>query len=447
MEGETYLLPGYVVRRRLWQAPAVVVELKRIAKISQPERLTSIPVSAGHGVPFLTATQAFEVRPRPRKWLARVQQDEADGLLVPSGTILITRSGTVGSAICSHGPHRHIALSDDLLRIQAMKASDLGIFYAYLRTPHARAMMRSSKYGNVIKHLECRHLEALPVPIFESELAHDIEERINRVFDLRNEAHDLALQADSAYAKAIGPVPPPENPETAFIAKASSMVCGRRRLDAYHYNPAAQAVLKALNRGAREVVTLADVTADVFMPQRFTRAYAKRGLPYLDSEPAFRINPELDKFIPAKDVPKGSDYFVEHGWILLARSGQIYGLNGSVVLATAFHENKIVSEHMIRLIPFRIRRGYLAVALGHPELGRPLILRWAFGTQIPELDPDDLRKTPVARIEDSLEGEIADRAERSAELRYQADQEESTATALVEEALCDLVGPVPEAPT
>ena len=42
---------------------------------------------------------------------------------------------------------------------------------------------------------------------------------------------------------------------------------------------------------------------------------------------------------------------VERGWILVARSGQIYGLNGTAMVSGPFHENKVISDHIIRIAP------------------------------------------------------------------------------------------------
>ena len=76
------------------------------------------------------------------------------------------------------------------------------------------------------------------------------------------------------------------------------------------------------------------------------------------------------------------EYMVEPGWLLVARSGQLYGTNGNVVLASEWHVGKIVSEHVIRVRPSSdVRAGYLKASLGHPTLGQPLILRTAFGRQ------------------------------------------------------------------
>lgn len=445
LEGEAYLSPGYIIRRRLGRAQAIVTSVGRVAHVWMPGRMKGITVLPAHGVAFLTATQVFDVRPRPRKWLAPKVTDRLSECFVSAETILVTRSGTVGSTIMAYAPLVGVAVSDDLLRVVPYDPANRAMLYAYLRTSYARAMMRSTQYGNVIKHLEVPHLQAVPIPAFDTDLADDLSFRIDRVFAMRDEAYALTLHADDLYAQAIGPVPSPNEPDHAFTIRGSALYRGRRRLDGYHHNPSARSVTASLRRSDGSICALGDVTSDIFMPPRFARTYSRPGIPYLDSEPAFKVNPELDKFIPEPALPQGRDYAVRAGWLLIVRSGQIYGLNGSVALATPFHEGKVVSEHIIRAISLRIRPGYLATALGHPQLGRPLLLRWAFGTQIPELDPQDLKQVPVPRLDPGLENEIADHMERAAQLRCEADQEENAAVAKVEQVLEDLIGPVPEA--
>jgi hypothetical protein len=137
-------------------------------------------------------------------------------------------------------------------------------------------------------------------------------------------------------------------------------------------------------------------------------------------------------------------YYVKAGWLLMACSGQIYGLNGRVVLADAWHENKILSNHVVRIVPpgdaDRAPPGYIQMALGHPVFGRPLVIRWAFGTEVPEIDPNDLRDFPVVRLANDVEKEIANQVERANALRRQADEVENSVVADVEHRLTEMLG-------
>ena len=69
MEAETFLSRGYGIRVAIKSQTGWVAFSTR-ARVWQPSRLKGIQVSAEVGTPFLSATQVFNVHPRPRKWLA-----------------------------------------------------------------------------------------------------------------------------------------------------------------------------------------------------------------------------------------------------------------------------------------------------------------------------------------------------------------------------------------
>ena len=132
----------------------------------------------------------------------------------------------------------------------------------------------------------------------------------------------------------------------------------------------------------------------------------------------------MEKCIADGDFGDRNRGRVKTGWLLLARSGQTYGINGSVVLATEALEEKVISDHVIRIAPRKdaqIRIGYLHTALSHPSLGRPLVKALAYGSSIPEIDPSDFASFEVVRLTRSEEDAIADLAEEAAPKRAKAD--------------------------
>jgi hypothetical protein len=264
------------------------------------------------------------------------------------------------------------------------------------------------------------------------------------IFSLRDESHRLLREAAAKFAEELGAAPERPVGEPSFVVASTSLARGARRLDAYHHNPTAESVLRALKGSGRPISPLSRVTERVFLPNRFARIFGAEGIPFIDSEDVFKINPDISKFIPPAAKRDAANYEVKRGWILLARSGQIYGINGTPILATASHENKIISEHLIRIVPNgEIRPGYLQVALGHETFGRPLVLRWAFGSGVPEIAPDDLAAFPLVRLGDA-EDAIADKVEHAARLREEADQLEDEAVALIEAEVGYQIGEIDE---
>lgn len=435
LEAETYLSEGYLLRQRIERVTKLTLE--HYARVWQPGRLKGIQVARENGVPFLAATQVFDVRPVPRKWLSLPRTPDADVRFVERDWMLVTRSGSVGTVIKAYRPLDGTIISDDLLRVAPLASDCGGYLYAYLKTRYARGMMRSTKYGNLIKHLEPEHLRAVPVPDIGSHTKATLNSAIAQCFALRDEAYDLMLSAEGVFGDAVGPVDVADD-ESHFVVGARGLLGGSRRLDAYSHNPYAAALTKRLYRTGKSVDPLSKVSLRVFMPNRFVRpVFLSRGIPLIGSEDLFVVNPEIDKLLPTSSADP--ELFVERGWLLVARSGQIYGINGRVVLADKWHENKIISEHAIRVVPKNIRPGYLLVALGHPDLGRPLVLREVFGTSIPEIDPDLLARVPIIRLGD-LEKTIADKAERSAALQSLADEIENAGVAVVEAIVGQMIG-------
>jgi hypothetical protein len=290
-------------------------------------------------------------------------------------------------------------------------------------------MLRSTQYGSVVKHLEPEHVQELVVPDAAETLYAAMRQTLDHVFNLREKAFLLTQEAEAIYTTQF-PVQKPQDPE-GYEVSASAIFAGRRRLDAFHYNPLARSLEQSL-RSVAPVENLASVAERIVLPNRFKRVYVEDGIPFIDSEDVFKINPEVTKFIAPTSKSDLEKYEVERGWLLIARSGQTYGLNGSVMLANAGHEGKIVSEHIIRIVPGKIRPGYLAMALGHPSLGRPLVMRLTFGSSVPEISPEDLASLPVPRL-GTVEDEIADRVAEASLKRLEADRIEDAAVQQLEE--------------
>jgi type I restriction enzyme, S subunit len=174
-EAESYLATAYGIRTAIESHHGGWSRLDRLARTWQPSRLKGIQVSPGFGTPFLAATQVFDLRPSPRKFLSLNRTEDANNRFVQSGLILVTCSGNVGRATLAYRPHEGVLISHDLLRVEPHNPLHWGWIYAYLRSPKCRAIMTAAQYGHMIKHLEVSHLDALPVPSIPDKLFATVE--------------------------------------------------------------------------------------------------------------------------------------------------------------------------------------------------------------------------------------------------------------------------------
>ena len=431
LEARFYLSDGFIVRQEIKRSKLSVSSLGALAKIWKPKRLKGIQVESGHGAPFLAATQVFDIWPNPRKWLAQSKTSNLPDQCVAPDWMLITCSGTVGEVMITNLAHNDLAISNDLIRVQIDNPELRSFVYVFLRTWCGRAMMRANQYGNVVKHLEVTHLEQIPVPVLDR-LLDEVHKQVVGVFTARAEAYRLDMDARARFAGAMGDQPDAPS-EEGYTIPASQLFGGRRRLEASAYSPSSQFVPRVYERNAASIVALGEV-GRAFVPGRFKRIFGETGTPYLDSEPIFKTNPELSKFLtPATDIDFDA-YMVRRGWLLMACSGQIYGINGLAILANEWHEGKVVTQHIMRIVPNpdKIRSGYLQTVLSHPQLGQPLVVSRAFGTLVPELAPQDIEELPIPRLARHVENEIADIAERASELRMKADEKEDRVVSRLE---------------
>lgn len=424
MEAENYLSSGYGIRLAMEARTTSRTTLGELAEVWQPSRLKGIVVSKAYGTPFLAATQVFDLKPVPRKFLSLDRTDSIADRMVKRGQIMVTCSGSVGRATLAHVPHENTFISHDLLRVTPRHERAWGWVYGYLRSPQGRAMMSAAQYGHIIKHLETSHLRTLPVPALRDDLMDDFSEKARGILELRIQAFDKARDAEERFAEAF-PSLKRAAKSLGFERRAAEMFGRRRRLDASCFVPSTEEIEAAFKADAREVQTLNDVTKTVFVPGRFKHVYGDGGMPYLDSADILEVNPDITKFVLSLSSEEQKEYHVQSGWLLIPCSGQVYGNIGHSVLATEWHTAKVHTNHLMRVAPnSSIRSGYLQCVLGHPELGRPRVVKFAFGSSVPEIAAGDVLDVAIPRLAPELEDQLADLMDGSAVARDKADEVE-----------------------
>lgn len=424
MEAENFLASGFATRQAIFSKSGGWFPLVDVARTWQPGRLKGIQVSPEYGSPFLAATQVFDLRPVARKWLSLDRTDDHAERFVPEQTIMLTCSGSVGRATLADASIQGILVSHDLLRIAPKRQADWGWVYAYLRAPTVRAMMTSAQYGHIIKHLEVSHLDALPIIELDDAKKTEFTALAKEIVASRNRAHALVQNAEELYEKAIGAIPYLTDGTNGFTSKATEIFGRGRRFEGGYHNPVARAAEMAVKADGRKVEKLLNLVERVFVPGRFKHVYGPEGLPYLDSAQILEVAPDIDKHVLSLNAEKKAGYLVDAGTLMLPCSGQLHGVIGHVVLAGQWHENKVLTNHILRVVPKTnpsIRIGYLQMVLSHPRLGRPRVLRGSYGSSVPELSVWDIENMGVPRLSQKQEDKIADAVEEAAMLSAHAN--------------------------
>lgn len=443
LEASTYLREGYGLTRLANLVPGHKT-LGELAEIWQPNRLTGYTVPEGKGLPFLTAGQVFEDFPRVRKWLAKPFVPQLESRYVDDSWLLLTCSGVVGNVTAVYPHHLNTVITHDLLRIVPKNPDEYGWLYAYMKTDFFTQIARAAQYGHMIKHIEVAHASAFPVIMPEDNVRREIGDKAVKAIRLRARAWELRDEAFALLEKCVGWDQEQElsqpSGKAAQTVSVSQILPRRIRLDASTYCGEVNRAEEALRELTQD--TLASVTKSVYLPSRFARVYGEGGVPFVTPSDLFDVNAKPTKRIYAKLVPNRGQFILRSGELLMVRSGQKYGLLGRVMVLNDNHEGLFGSDDPIRIVPddAKMRTGYLATFLNDPVLGRPLVVRLAYGTSIPHLDPGDIRKLRIPRVGEENEAAIADLMDESVRLSAEADQVENDAIRLAREQIDGAIG-------
>lgn len=441
LEASTFLTDGYGLREGLEVLPSTV-SMSLMAHVWQPSRLKGYQVAAGKGLPFLSAGQVFEGQPRVRKWLATAMVPRAETRYLEPDWIMMSCSGEVGRVTAVYDEHLDKVITHDLLRVVPLDGADYGWLYAYMKTPTFFAIARSSQYGHMIKHLEPEHVLDVPVAMPEANIRERISAQAAEALRLRQSSRRLQAEADSAYARLVNPQQIPLETSFSTRVSASSLTTGRRRFEGQFYRSDVLQVERLVEAAGAYVQPLADLVESVTMSPRFKRYFGPNGTTYRSAGELFDVNPAVTKRIYAGLLDNADVYMLRPGEMIMARSGQTYGLLGRTMVLNENHAGSFGSEDLIRIVPdqTKARTGYLQTVLNHVDYGRPRVVRHASGTSVPHLDPPDIREVLIPRFESSQEDAIADLCDEATERAAEADRLETSAVEAAEDAISALTG-------
>lgn len=437
LEASTYLRDGYGFVRLANQCPNHT-SLGELATIWQPNRLAGYTVPEGKGLPFFTAGQVFEDFPRVRKWLAAPFVPQADARYVTQDWLLLSCSGVVGNVTAVYPHHLNKIITHDLLRIVPKNPKEYGWLYAYMKTSFFKQIARAAQYGHMIKHIEVAHANEFPVIMPED----GIREKIGSMAAsaIRERSSSWALR-DDAFRLFDQQVGFPDHADKLVATSGArevglSQILGRRlRLDADSYCGPINVADSVLAPYPSE--ELQSVVSDVYLPPRVARTFGDGGVSFAMPSDLFDVNATPEKRIYAKLIPNYKLFMLRPGELIMVRSGQKYGLIGRVMLVTENHRGIFGSDDPIRIVPdsSKIRTGYLLTFLNDPALGRPSVVRNAYGTSVPHLDVGDIKRLAIPRLGDDIEDGIADLMDESVERSAKADRLENEAIRLAQEQI------------
>ena len=405
-----------------------------------PGRFKRIYCDKRTGEAFYLPSQMAEVYPKSEKYISALTKCDISELRLKPNTLLLTRSGTIGTVSLVSKTTQGKVYSDDVIRVSFNEVYDTGFIYTFLKSKTGSKILTTNGYGSVITHLEPEHLATVPIPDAPTMLKKKIHDLIVRSYELRDESNDLI---DQATALLIDELKLPDidafdvglykkaAPVDTFSVRLSKM---SGRLDASYHVPLVDAIIEHLKRYAEEVTTVGDprISREVILPGRFKRVYVDEGygVPFFGGRSIGELDPSDKRYLSFSQHDKKikEELTIREGMILITCSGTI----GKIALVPKHWDNWAMTHDIIRLLPADDLIGYVYIWL-QTEYAAKLIEAFAYGSVVRHIEKEHLCKVTIPLLKNhEVQKRINELALEANEKRYEAYQLEQKALRIMD---------------
>lgn len=390
-----------------------------------------------NSIGFIGSSEMLDICPQPVKFM--VNDERVSDLHVKRGTVLISRSGTIGNMSFVNETLEKFLISEHAMRLEC--GSYPGYVYAYLKTKTGQALIRSNIYGSVIQQIEPEHLASIPIPNAPDEVKSKIDDLVSQSYSLRDESNALVEMATQLMVEELR-LPAIENFDVEYFSKGASVdtfdvklsnMSGR--LDASYHIPIVDAITNHLKKNCGELTTIADsrISKAIILPGRFKRIYVEEGVGrvFIGGKQLLELDPCNKKYLSKSrhDERISKELLIEENTTLITRSGTI----GKVAIVPKHWAKWIASEHIIRVVPaLQDVAGYNYIFL-LSDYGRTLIQRYTYGAVIDEIDNGHVGDIPIPLLKNhDVQKKINDLALEANEKRYEAYKLEQKALEIMD---------------
>lgn len=384
---------------------------------------------AEHGVPYIAASDMTKASVDSGKFISKKQAKKLKRLMLDSGWILISCSGTLGNVVYTNDLFKNTFATHDLIRlIPNDKKMPSGFLYAYLASKYGYTLLTQSGFGGVVKHINSEHVANIPIPLFPEPKQQEIHNLIIESANLRVEANRLLEEAVAYFNSKIEV----SQKTQKFFSKPVKELSFSWA--SYNNNKQCDSIE---NRIGYDSVKMEDISEKIFAPPMFKHIYLNKdnGNPFLTGAELTRQNPKFYRWLSPKGVKDIDDYKVKKGTLLLYKSGTTDGgILGNVFIADDNLDGVCLSDHVIRITMNKLSDAYWAYAFLKSNAGVQLLLRLATGTMIPFITPERLKGLSIPKQDEQYE-KITDLIDRYIFKRVLANNKENQAISLVEKEI------------
>lgn len=195
----------------------------------------------------------------------------------------------------------------------------------------------------------------------------------------------------------------------------SKFVISNLRFDGKYHLSEGLTVRKQIAKSPYGVCKIEDVTSNIYCPGIFHRNYTKSGTPFLGGGDIQKSDLDSGKYLRQKTTPNHEILAIKKGWTLVTCGGTI----GCTVFANKLLAKCWVSQHVMRVIPSKIKEGMLFAYLASKQ-GHSLLTTNTYGSVIPTLNAGNIASLPIPQFPEDFQTKVDYLIQESAKLREEA---------------------------
>lgn len=395
-----------------------------------------VPKNTEGSIGFIGSSEMLYIYPKPIKYLIGQKNKE---FAVYEGTILLSRSGTIGNVTYVNKTLSKLLVSEHAIRIIPLEYG--GYLYAFLKTKIGKTLVQANIFGAVVDEIEPEHLRNIVIPNAPEEIRKEIHNLVIESYNLRDQSNALLDEAEKILYQELQ-LPPIETLKPKYYDESidlrnytTRLKDLNLRLDGSYHIPICKCIDLILKSTAKSIVLLGDkqITQSITLPGRFKRVYVdeNNGVQFLGGKDIFQLNPKTDKYLSLqkyKHQIEGELKILENDILTPSR-----GTIGKVVSATKNFESKVISDNIINIRASNNDiAGYLYCFL-NTTYGSIYIKRLIYGGVVDAMEPQMLANLQIPILKSTeKQSEINSKVLQANELRYQAFLLEQKAVKMME---------------
>lgn len=196
---------------------------------------------------------------------------------------------------------------------------------------------------------------------------------------------------------------------------SNSFIAESLRLDGNFHLSEGLIVRALIKKSPYGMESIGDVSSDIYCPGIFKRNYTKTGIPFLGGSDIQKSYYDSGKYLRKSTTPNHEVLTIPQGCTLVTCGGTI----GETAFANKIISKCFASQHVLRVIPSKVKEGLLYAYLTS-KYGHALLTTNTYGTVIQTLNAGNIESLPIPLFPSDFQFKIDSLIQESSKLREEA---------------------------